>query len=111
MSYDLNTLAQLASALRVMPKWMARIYDYNGLELHPVRLAGHHGSNGAEVMTPCHPPQASLWAVYGHFRFPRTKDDLEILDDFKTAGEAWHFREQLFYCFPHLRHYRQVTLH
>jgi hypothetical protein len=110
MFYDLNTLAQLASARRVMPKWMARIYDYNGLELHPVRVAGY-GPNGAEIMVPCRPPQASLWAVYGHFRYPRPKDNLEVIDDFKTEREARHFREQLLYCFPHLRAYRQVTLH
>jgi hypothetical protein len=89
---------------------MVKIYDYNGLELHPVRLAGR-GPNGKEIMVPCRPQQASLWAVYGLYRYPRTKDDLDVIEDFKTEGEARHFRAQLLYCFPHLRHYRPITQH
>ncbi len=110
MLNDLNTLVLLAKARAVMPQWMLKIHDYNGLEIHPVRLSGH-GPKGKEIMVPCRQHQASLWAVYGHYRFPRTKDDVEVIDDFTTEGEARRFSECLLYCFPHLRHYRPVTMH
>jgi hypothetical protein len=110
MLNNLTNISILAAARAVMPSWMVRINDFDGLELHPCRVIGY-APNGKEIMAPCRPQQAAFWAVYGHYRYSRTKDDLEIIDDFRAEGEARRFRHRLLECFPHLRRYHPVSTH
>ena len=110
MLNNLNNVSLLAAARTLMPWWMVRINDFDGLEIHPCRVVGY-APNGKEIVAPCKPQRASFWAVYGHYRIPHINGCFDAFDDFQTEREAWRFRDRLLGCFPHLRGYRYATRH
>ena len=107
-----NTTCPIKAAKAITPWWMMEIYEYDGLEIHPVR---DHSWND-ETMGPgpfcipvhretrceiCEPETAHFWSVYGHCPYGGDW----CFEDFPTHQEARAFAERLPTVYPHLKEF------
>lgn len=81
----------------VMPSWLLRIWEFDGLEIHPCAVVGFGGMHD-EIVEICHPEEADFWTVFGHYR----RGGIDDFRDFGTEAEAQAFHDELISVFPHL---------
>jgi hypothetical protein len=87
----------IVAAKAATPWWMARINEFDAIEVHPCWVVGNT-SGGTKIIEQCEPAQAHFWSVYGHLR----TGGLDCFEDFPTEMEAVAFASKLRHAYPHL---------
>ncbi len=79
----------IEAAKKITPSWFTRIPDYDGLEIHPVRV--YETREDKTFCEQCEPEEADFWSVYGHL----IEGGVECIDDFAAEAQAERFASQL----------------
>ena len=86
-------------AKALIPFWMLKIHDYDGLEIHPCHE--QEEDDGSTHIEQCEAEEAQFWSVYGHLK----TGGIECFEDHPTEKEARKAAEQILAAYPHLNTY------